>query len=100
MAYTLALLPAGRRPELDAILRDDAISRQSHKLRDAATLGGPEGQLYVLIEGDPTVVREAEARLAALGPSVPASEKDRVYRALREEDEAASAGMGFVFGGD
>ncbi len=97
MAWTLFEVLQARRTELDELLKDDQISRQSHKLRDAATLGRPSGSLLVLIEGAPEAVALAEGRLQKIGTALPKPEADRIYRALREEDETASAGMGLFF---
>ncbi|MHB1435391.1 MAG: hypothetical protein ACYCPN_05695 [Thermoplasmata archaeon] len=97
MAWTLFEVPQARRTELDELLKDDLISRQSHKLRDAATLGRSSGSLLVLIEGAPEAVARAEGRLATVGTALPKAEADRIYRALREEDDTASAGMGLFF---
>ncbi|EQD37874.1 hypothetical protein B1A_17345 [mine drainage metagenome] len=97
MAWTLFEVPQVRRTELDELLKDDTISRQSHKLRDAATLGRPSGSLLVLIEGAPEAIALAEERLRSAGTPLPKEEAERVYRALREEDDTASAGMGLFF---
>ena len=97
MAWTLFEVPQTRRTELDELLKDDLISRQSHKLRDAATFGRPSGSLLVLIEGAPEAVTLAEERLGKVGTALPKPEAERVYRALRDEDDTASAGMGLFF---
>lgn len=97
MAWTLHLVPNAKRGELDTVLKDDQLSRQSHKLRDAATAGGPAGELYVLIEGSAEAVARADQLLGPLGKKLPAAEADAIYGKFREEDEAASAGMGLFF---
>ena len=73
------------------------MSRQSHKLRDAASAGGPNGQLYVLIEGSPEGVRRAEELLGPIGTKLPAADGEALYRRFKDEEEAASAGMGLFF---
>jgi len=97
MAWTLFEVPQSRRTELDELLKDDQISRQSHKLRDAATFGRPSGALLVLIEGAAEAVALAEQRLQKVGTALPKADAERVYRALRDEDDSASAGMGLFF---
>jgi hypothetical protein len=97
MAWTLYRVASARRASLEEVLRDDRLSRQSHKLRDAATIGGPAGELFVLIEGAPEAVRRADELLAPLGTKLGAAEGEALYRRLREEDENASAGMGLFF---
>lgn len=97
MAWTLCSVPTEKKSELDAILRDDVVSRQSQKIRDAATQGGPSGQLFVLVEGSPEAIARAQSLLAAVGEKLKTEDAEAVYRRLKDEDEAASAGMGLFF---
>lgn len=98
MAWALFSIPTSKKAELDAALADDLVSRQSHKVRAAAALGGPADRTYVLIEGSPEAVRRAETLLAPLGDRPPAAEAEALYRQFKEEEDAASAGMGLFFG--
>ena len=97
MAWTLFSVPSTKRTELDAALKDDKVSRQSQKVRDAAAMGGPAGAVYVLVEGAADAVHRAEELLGPIGTKLPASEGDALYRKFKDEDEAASAGMGLFF---
>jgi hypothetical protein len=97
MAWTIFSVPTTKRAELDAALADDIVARQSRKLRDAPTLGGPSGELFVFIEGSTEGVARAEALLAPVGKKLPKADADALERKLRDEDDAASAGMGLFF---
>ncbi len=97
MAHTVAEVPNAKRTELDEILKDDKIARQSLKIRDAGAMGGPAGALYVQIEGAEDVVRAAEPRLAAIGKILPPADREKLHAQFVAEDEAASAGMGLFF---
>ena len=97
MAWTLFSVPAAKRTELDAVLHDDQLSRQSQKVRDAKSLGGPADALYVLLEGSAEAMKRAEELLAPVGSRLPAAEGEALYRKLKDEEEAASAGMGLFF---
>jgi hypothetical protein len=97
MAWTLFTVPSTKKTELDAALADDQVSRQSQKVRDAASAGGPAGALYVLIEGSAEAVRRADELLAPLGQRLPPAEGEALYRKFKEEDESAAAGMGLFF---
>jgi len=97
MAWTLFSVPATKRTELDAILKDDQVSRQSQKVRDAAAMGGPSGATYVLIEGAPDAVHRAEELLAPVGTRLPSTDAEPLYRRFKDEEDAASAGMGLFF---
>jgi hypothetical protein len=97
MAWTLYRVPTGRKTELDQILADDIVSRQSHKIRDAATAGGPAGELYVLIEGSDEAVRRADDLLAKVGTKLSAADGEKLHAQFKDEDESAAAGMGLFF---
>jgi hypothetical protein len=97
MASTLFVVPGTKRTELDTILKEDRIARQSQKIRDAPTLGGKAGDLFVLVEGSEDAVRTADEMLAKIGTRPAAAEREEILHRLKEEDEAASAGMGLFF---
>ncbi len=97
MAWTLYRVPNPRKTELDQALADDQVSRQSHTIRDAATVGGPAGELYVLIEGNADAVRRADELLAPLGTKLPTAEAEKLHARFKEDAEAAAAGMGLFF---
>lgn len=97
MAAILFVVPGSKRSELDTILKEDRIARQSQKIRDASTLGGKSGELFVLVEGSDDVVRTAAEMLAKIGEKLPPAEHEQVLRRMQEEDESASAGMGLFF---
>jgi len=97
MAWTLFSVPNTKRAELDAALKDDAVSRQSQKVREATAMGGPSGATYVLVEGAADAVRRAEELLTPIGTKLPANEGETLYRRFKDEEDAASAGMGLFF---
>lgn len=97
MAWTLFLVPSADRTALETALKDDLVGRQSQKVREATSLGGASGELVVLIEGSTDGVRHAEELLGKLGKPPAPADRERLYRTLKEEEEAASAGMGLFF---
>ncbi|MGI0053149.1 MAG: hypothetical protein ACREC5_04295 [Thermoplasmata archaeon] len=97
MAWILFTVPNGRRGDLDTVLGDDQLARQSRTIRDAASAGGPAGELYVLMEGSSEAIARAEGLLAPVGRRLPPVEAEPVYRRLKDEEENASAGMGLFF---
>ncbi|MCI4321728.1 MAG: hypothetical protein L3K05_05425, partial [Thermoplasmata archaeon] len=80
MALTIFEVPSTRRTELDAALRDDIVSRQSQKIRDAPSAGGPAGQLYVVVSGAPEAVARADGLLTPLGRKLPPAEADSLQK--------------------
>jgi hypothetical protein len=97
MAWTIFTVPSAKRSDLDVVLKDDLVSRQSQKVRDAAAMGGPGDLLYVLIEGGADGVKRAEELLAQVGARLPTADAEALYRRFKDEEEAASAGMGLFF---
>jgi hypothetical protein len=97
MAWTLYKVPVEKRTELDTLLKDDQLSRQSQKVRDAAPAGGPAGALYVLIEGSADAISHADGLLKVVGEKLPPVDGEALYRKFKDEEEAASAGMGLFF---
>ncbi len=97
MPWTVYAVPTDRRTDLDAALRDDLVSRQSQKVRDAAALGGAADRLYVLVEGTPEGVARAAELLRGIGEPLPPADGDRLHAKFKEEEESASAGMGLFF---
>jgi hypothetical protein len=97
MAWTIFSVPSAKRADLDGVLKDDVISRQSQKVRDAGAMGGPGDQTYVLIEGSTEGVARAKELLAAVGTALPPAEGETLHQRFRDEEDAASAGMGLFF---
>jgi len=97
MAWTIYSVPSDRREALDAALKDDLVSRQSHKVRDGPSMGSPAGTTVVLVEGSVEALGRFESLLGDAGAKLKGDEADRLYRRLKDEDEAASAGMGLFF---
>ena len=97
MAWTIYSVPTTQRTGLDAVLKDDLVSRQSHKVRDAGALDGPTDRIYVLVEGSAEGVARANELLATVGAALPAADAERLRVRFREEEDAASAGMGLFF---
>ncbi len=97
MTWMVFSVPREKRSELDTVLKDDLVSRQSQTVREAATLGGPADHLYVLIEGSSEGTRRASELLGPVAPPVPVADADAIYRQFKEEQDAASVGMGLFF---
>ena|SRR5271170_4985213 len=97
MAWTLFSVPSAKRTELDAVLKDDMLSRQSQKIRDAKAVGGPADATYVLLEGSGDAMQRADELLGPLGAKLPAAEAQALYQRFKDEEESASAGMGLFF---
>jgi hypothetical protein len=97
MPWTIFAVPSAKRTELDAALKDDLVSRQSQTVREAGAMGGPADRLYVLVEGSTQGVERADQLLAPVGTKLPAGEAAALHQKFKDEEEAASSGMGLFF---
>lgn len=87
MEYAVAEV---EKKDVEQILKDDFLSRQSVTVKDA-----PEkGMSYVLIEGKEGI----KARLKELGIKVLEEEKAAVVKEkIKKEEDEAAGGLGFIF---
>ena len=97
MSWTIFSVPADRRETLDAALKDDLVSRQSPKVRDGTTLGAAQGTTIVLLEGSAEALARLGELLGPAGTRLSGADAERLYRKLKDEEEASSAGMGLFF---
>lgn len=88
-----------RASQVDAILKDDLVSRQSIAVRDAKSLGIDGQGTIVLVEGAEAALARAEALLKDVGTTLQGAEAEGAYRRFRSQDDDAAAGMGLIFSG-
>ena len=91
-------MPALAVPRIYSVLKDDRVSRQSIAVRDADALGFRGKGTLVIIEGEDTAVARADALFEGIGTALPRAEAEAVYRALKSQEDAATSGMGLIFG--
>ncbi|HHH78192.1 MAG TPA: hypothetical protein ENL18_03150 [Thermoplasmatales archaeon] len=80
--------------------KDDLVSRQSIMTRDSKSLGIEGDSIYVKIDGSEEAVKQAEkiVKENELGKRLSEKEAEPIMEKIREEEESASEGMGFIFG--
>ena len=86
--------------DIDNVVRDDMISRQSITTRDAKSLGLKGNHFYVKIEGSSEAIQKAEeiVKETDIGDRLPDKDAKKIDIKLKEEEETASEGMGMIFG--
>ncbi|HTT16621.1 MAG TPA: hypothetical protein VMH49_04610 [Thermoplasmata archaeon] len=97
MAWAIFTVPSEHRSQLDAVLKDDLVSRQSQKVRDGPSVGAAAGTTVVLVEGSTESLQRAEGLLGSAGTKLAGEDAEKLYRRLKDEEESASAGMGLFF---
>lgn len=95
--YGIFRVPAAEASRIDALLKDDLVSRQSVTIRDARSLGVDREGTIVLVEGSPAAVDRAEKLLEGAGGRLQGAEAEAAYRRFRTQDEDAAMGMGLLF---
>ncbi len=81
--------------EIDEIYRDDVVSRQTVIKRDGSSLG-MDNATYLLVEGSEEAIERA--REIAGNYEIRGEEAKKVYEKIKEAEDAASLGMGAIFG--
>ena len=86
---------AERKSDLEEVLRDDVISRQSITEKEAWEGSG----IYLIIEGSDEALKRAGDLLAAKGvKEIEKKEAEEVFKRIKREEEDAALGMGAIFG--
>ncbi len=82
--------------DIDAMYKNDLISRQTIVKRDAKSLGFEGNDIYLLVEGTADAIEEA--RKIAGEYEIKGSDAEKIYKRIKESEEEASIGMGAIFG--
>lgn len=89
--------PSSKRADVESLLEQDPLSRQSVTVKDADAFDLDRSSVFVIVEGDEGVLDQAREDFQALDGAVP-GEADDLLAQLDEEEEAAAGGVGFIFG--
>ncbi|MFA5772437.1 MAG: hypothetical protein WC974_06885 [Thermoplasmata archaeon] len=99
MDYVIFGIEKSKKKALDIILIDDLISRQSITIRDASAIDIKKDMQYVLIEGDEMAIKKAVELFEKENfKREPVKEAEKIYRKIKEQEDNAAAGVGFIFG--
>jgi len=99
-AMPYAIFKIGTPRDIDNVVRDDIISRQSITTRDAKSLGLKGSHFFVKIEGATEAIKKAEkiVKETDMGERLTGKEAKKIDTKLKKEEESASEGMGMIFG--
>lgn len=96
--YRVFRVPPAHASRIEALLKDDLVSRQSVLVRDARSLGVEGEGTIVLVEGSAAALARADNLLEGAGIRLPEKEADAAYMRFKSQDEDAASGMGLLFG--
>jgi len=100
MASAIFEIKKEKEKEMDALKQDDIVSRQSITIRDAKSLGMKGENIYIKIDGSSEAIKRAEGIVKehSLGKKLSKKDAEPIEKKIKEEEESASEGMGFIFG--
>ncbi|MCL4323270.1 MAG: hypothetical protein M1498_02340 [Candidatus Thermoplasmatota archaeon] len=95
--YRVYALNKNERGVIEKILSDDTMGRQTIIEKDGANMGY-EGKIILVVEGQSEIFKRLDELMG--NSQKPLSEKDAgaVYKKIKDEEEAAQGGVGFLFG--
>ena len=98
MSYAIFSVDNEKRNKIKEIISDDLISRQSITTRDAKAIKIEKEVQFVLIEGDDQAIEKAKELFQEIGTVIDSAEAEEIYQKLKEDEQGAAAGVGFIFG--
>ena len=98
MSYAIFSVENEKRNKIKEVISDDLISRQSITTRDAKAIKIEKEVQFVLIEGDEKAIEKAKELFQDIGTVIDSTEAEEIYNKLKEDEQGAAAGVGFIFG--
>ena len=98
MTYIIFEVKSENVGEIDKMIRDDLVSRQSILTRDSSSLDIKENVFYVKIEGSEEGLKKAkelakELKFKKLGKK----KAEEINKKIEEQEDSAASGMGMIF---
>ncbi|KAA0005472.1 MAG: hypothetical protein FE045_05040 [Thermoplasmata archaeon] len=98
MAYEIFEIKKEDESIIEEVKKDDLVMRQSIWTRDAKSLGKEGNTVFLKIEGSEEALKKAEQLLGEKARKLEGEEKEEINKKFVGDEEAASEGMGFIFG--
>lgn len=98
MSFAVFSVPTEHASVIKQVLADDLVSRQSISQRDGKALGLDDKAVFLLIEGSSESFAQAEKLFGEVAKRLPDAEASRVRDTIKQEEEGAAEGVGFIFG--
>ena len=77
---------------------EDSFAKAGYKLKEAKVLGVGEEGYYLYLDASEEFLQKAREKLKDVSEELEGEDKEKVVKAVQEEEEAASAGFGSLFG--
>ncbi len=96
--YTVLKINKENSSKVDSFYQDDLVSRQTIIRRDNVSLGFKDEALYVIIEGSEEAIDRAINISKDFATVLSASDRETIYKKVKEQDESSLEGIGSIFG--
>jgi len=78
--------------------KEGSFARVGYKVKDGATIEEEGGKTYVYISASEDFVKKADELLKDLATPMKEDDAKRISKKISDEEEAAGAGVGSIFG--
>ncbi|MCL4314605.1 MAG: hypothetical protein M1454_02620 [Candidatus Thermoplasmatota archaeon] len=96
--FSAFLLKKSDRSIIDAVSSDDKVGRQTIITKDGAQYGFDTDSLLLIIEGSEDALRIASGIIGGKGKELDREKTEKIMKEIKEEEDRADQGMGFLFG--
>lgn len=99
MSYIIFEVKTDDIGNINKVVKDDLVSRQSILTRDASALGIDKDVTFLKIEGSEDGLKKATELADEFGfKKLPEKEAEKINDKILAEEEEAADGMGMIFG--
>jgi hypothetical protein len=95
--FKIYKLTSDQKKMIEKLLSDDVVGRQTIIQKDGSGFNSP-GSTIVVVEGPENIFAKVTEILGPGINPIPEKEAAEIYRKIKEEEENAEGGMGFLFG--
>lgn len=98
MAYIVFAVKSENVGEIDKMIKDDLVSRQSILTRDSSSLDIKEDVFYILIEGSKEGLNKAQELAKDLKfKKLDKKKAEEINKKIKEQEDSAATGIGMIF---
>ena len=98
MTYVIFEVKSENVGEIDKMIKDDLVSRQSILTRDSSSLDIKEDVFYVKIEGSEEGLKKAKELAKELEfKKLDKKKAEKINKKIEEQEDSAASGMGMIF---
>jgi len=98
MTYIIFEVKPDEAGKINAIIKDDTISRQSIVIRDSSSIDIKGDNSYLKIEGSEEGIKRAKDLAKELGlKELDKKKAEEINKKIEQQEDSAATGMGMIF---